>query len=119
MQCRDNNDYHNNDCGNNSYCICAAFEHREFVRTKILPPFQKNKELLLLFCSNTHVFYKRALGSSVPGKCVLTFAPLNYRRLVQVGIAVSPAPFLIPFYMIAHQVTNSTGGIIIDRVDIL
>ena len=40
MQCRNNNDYHNNDYRVNEIIIWSAFEHRGLVRTKLLPPFQ-------------------------------------------------------------------------------
>jgi hypothetical protein len=46
MQCRDNNDYHNNYCSDAHYRMCPASEHKGFDGTNILPPFYKNKELI-------------------------------------------------------------------------
>ena len=43
MQCRNNNDYHNNDYCVNEIIIGSAFEHRGTVETKLLPPLQKTK----------------------------------------------------------------------------
>jgi hypothetical protein len=42
----------------------------------------------------------------------------NDRRLVQVGITASPATFFIPFQVIAYQVTDGRGRIIIYGIDI-
>lgn len=37
------------------------FNMNRVVETNVLPPFQKNKELCILFLKNTHLFYKRVL----------------------------------------------------------
>ena len=57
MQCRNNNDNHNNDYRvNQLHFIKPALQHREFVETKILPPFQKTKNSSYYFIKTQVLF---------------------------------------------------------------
>jgi len=46
IQCRYNNDNHNNNCVDDADIIADTFEHRGVITTKVLPPVEKTKNFL-------------------------------------------------------------------------